>query len=102
MKKLIIYTTKHGATKQYAEWIAKEAKADIVDMKGGKHIDFNHYDKIVIGCPIYAGSVRYAEFAEKNWTKLRSKKVGIFTVSGYEAGSSRTKGSYERSFPENV
>lgn len=102
MKKLVVYRTKHGSTKKYAEWIAKESKSDIVDMKGGKHIDFDHYGKILIGCPIYAGNVLGSDFIKKNWGKLKDKKMGVFTVSGHETDSDDTKNSYSRSFPEGI
>ena len=33
MSTIVVYRSKYGATKKYAEWIAEELKCDIFDMK---------------------------------------------------------------------
>lgn len=102
MKCIVLYHTKYGSTREYAEWIAKDAKCDLMDIKGAKHLDFSHYDTFIVGSGIYAGTVPGANFVLDNWDKLKGKKVIFFTVSGKEAQSSETKKSYNNSMPSNI
>ena len=36
MNAIVIYKTKYGSTKQYAEWIAEELGCDFIDAKNVK------------------------------------------------------------------
>ena len=42
----VIYGSKYGSTKQYAEWIAEELKADVFDVKGSSIDVIEKYDNI--------------------------------------------------------
>ena len=45
-KTIIIYFSKYGTTKKYAEWIAEELNGNIFDIKNSKEIDFDEYNII--------------------------------------------------------
>ena len=54
MKTLVIYKSKYGSTKQYAEWIAEELDCEAVDAKSVKPLDLEKYDIV----PIYISKER--------------------------------------------
>ncbi len=75
MKTVVVYKSKTGFTKRYAEWIAEELKADLLDAKMFSKNMIQVYDCIVYGGSIHAGKVQGLEkikamFDEKTVTKL--------------------------------
>jgi spore coat polysaccharide biosynthesis predicted glycosyltransferase SpsG len=49
IKVLIVYQSKYGSTKQYAEWIHQEIKGDLVNIEQGDKPDLAKYDIMIIG-----------------------------------------------------
>ena len=86
MKGIILYTSKYGATKRYAEWLAEETGFDCVETKKAKIEDVKQYDTILLGGGIYASGIAGLSFLKKNITQLREKKVIVFCdgASPYE------------------
>jgi menaquinone-dependent protoporphyrinogen IX oxidase len=82
LKCLIIYKTLYGSTKEYAEWISEELKADIIDINKAGKIDFNNYDTIIFGCYIFFSKVPIRKFIINNWTKFENKNIILYTTSG--------------------
>ncbi len=54
MSTIVIYKTKYGSTKTYADWIAEELVCESVDAKSVKIEDLEKYDTIVYGGGLYA------------------------------------------------
>ena len=86
MKGIILYTSKYGSTKRYAEWLAEETGFDCVETKKAKIEDVKQYDTILLGGGIYASGIAGLSFLKKNITQLREKKVIVFCdgASPYE------------------
>ena len=86
MKGIILYTSKYGATKRYAEWLAEKTGFDCVETKKAKIEDVKQYDTILLGGGIYASGIAGLSFLKKNITQLREKKVIVFCdgASPYE------------------
>lgn len=82
MRTLIVYASKYGATKKGAEYIAKGLKGDVqlISIKDMESIILDHYDKVVLGTPIYAGMINkeVKNFCENNRDILRAKKVALY------------------------
>jgi menaquinone-dependent protoporphyrinogen IX oxidase len=77
----VIYYSKHGATKMYAEKLAEAVGADLFDAHDVKYADIRDYDVIVYGGGIYSGGIKGIEFLKKSWRKgLSAKKVITFAV----------------------
>lgn len=54
MKKyIVIYTSKRGSTKQYAEWIAEDLGCEAIPLSDAYGLDLHDYD-----CVIYGGWIR--------------------------------------------
>ena len=57
MKALIIYKSKTGFTKWYAEFIAKEVDGNLMDFKEATTEIMSGYDVVVYGGGLYAGMI---------------------------------------------
>ena len=86
MRGIILYTSKYGATKRYADWLAEETGFDCTETKKAKIEDVKRYDKIIFGGGIYASGIAGLSFLRKNISQLQDKKVIVFCVgaSPYE------------------
>ncbi len=76
----VIYKSKRGSTKQYAEWIAEETGADLFDAESCQAADLAGYDTIVFGGWVRAGGIQGLEFVRKNFKSLRDKELIVFAV----------------------
>lgn len=56
--KAVVYYSKYGSTKQYAEWLAEELDADLYTLKEAAKCDFSKYDVVLIGSGVYAGVLK--------------------------------------------
>ena len=78
MNGIILYKSKYGATKKYADWLSESTgfpcietdKADIGAVSG--------YDVIILGGGIYASGIAGLSFLKKNIDKLKDKKIIVF------------------------
>lgn len=86
MKGIVIYKSKYGSTKKYAEWIAEETGYDISEISKVKKSDMDNYDVIVLGGGIYAMGIAGLSFLKKNPELVHEKKVFVFCngASPYE------------------
>ena len=74
MNAIVIYKTKYGSTKTYAEWIAEELCCEAVDAKSVKIEDLLKYDTIIYGGGLYAEVINGVSLITKNIKSLKAKK----------------------------
>lgn len=80
MKGVVIYSSKYGATKQYAQWLSEELKLDLLDAKQLKKEDLVNYDLIVFGTSVYAGRFGITKLVKSSWDMLATKKKFLLVV----------------------
>ncbi len=80
MNAIVIYKTKYGSTKTYAEWIAEELSCKAVDAKQVKIDDLKEYDTIIYGGGLYAEVIAGVTLITKNMEKLFGKKLIVYTT----------------------
>lgn len=80
MKTIVIYKSKYGSTKTYANWIAEELSCDCADAKNIKIDDLLDYDTIIYGGGLYAEIIAGVTFLTKNIDKLKGKKLIVYTT----------------------
>lgn len=107
-KTIVIYKTKYGSTKSYAEWIAEDLGCCAVNAKDVKIDDLLQYDTIIYGGGLYAEIINGVSLITKNFDKLSDKKVIIYTtgitpldVRAYYDGEVLEK-NFKNGVPENV
>lgn len=80
MSIIVVYKTKYGSTKTYAQWIAEELGCQAVDAKAVKIDDLLQYDTIIYGGGLYAEVINGVTLITKNMDKLKDKKLVIYTT----------------------
>lgn len=78
-KTIIIYCSKYGTTKQYAEWIAEALSADVLNAKSVKGKTLASYDTIIYGGKIFGGAISGISLILKNFELLKDKNLVVFT-----------------------
>jgi menaquinone-dependent protoporphyrinogen IX oxidase len=80
MKKcVVVYESKYGTTKKYAEWIAEDLGADLFERKAASADALTGYDVIIYGGGLYAGGVSGFSFIKNNFNKIKDKRILLFT-----------------------
>lgn len=77
---LLIYKTKTGFTKHYADWIAEDIFCKTVSFEKVKTSDINDHDVIIYGAGMHAGHILGINEFKKKVTGLLNKKVVIFAT----------------------
>ena len=98
MKTLIIFQTKYGSTRQYAEWIQTDLKADLENVNNADKIDFSKYDRIIFGSLFYMGKIKIKPFIVKHWDKIKNKKLVLYSVSGRKEDDPNVQVDYKKNF----
>ena len=80
MKNIVIYKSKTGFTKKYAQWIAEDLSADIFDVSKVTMSILTSYDTIIYGGSLYAGGIIGVKLIKENINKLKDKKVVVFAT----------------------
>ena len=78
-KAVVIYQSKYGTTRKYAEWIAEELSCKLIERKKAEISKLDDYDTIIYGGGLYAGGVSGIDLLTKNFNKLRDKNIILFT-----------------------
>jgi len=80
MKAIVIYKSKYGSTKAYAEKIAGIIGCEAVDAKSVKAKELEGYDTIIYGGGLYAEIIGGVSLITKNYDMLKDKKLAVFTT----------------------
>lgn len=84
-KTLLIYYSKTGFTKRYAEWIAEELSCDLIPFSDKKTVTLSDYDTIIFGSSFHAGMIRELNWLKKQLPTLTGKKIAVFATGGMPA-----------------
>ena len=80
MKAIVIYKSKYGSTKAYADWIAQALSCSAVEAGKIKVDDLTKYDIIIYGGGLYAEVINGVSLITKNFDKLKDKRLIVFTT----------------------
>ena len=80
MKTVVIYKSKTGFAKKYAQWIAEELVADIYDVSMFNPNMFTTYDTVIYGGGLYAVGINGVRYIKQNLDQLKNKKVIVFAT----------------------
>lgn len=78
MNNIIIYGSKYGTTKKYAEELSKKTNIKAISFKNIK--DINNYDKIIYLGGLYAGGVLGMSKTLKKLNNITNKTIILITV----------------------
>ena len=80
MKAIVIYKSKYGSTKAYAQWIAEELGCSAVDAKDIKADELKKYDTIIYGGGLYAEIINGVTLITKNFDSIKDKKIIVYST----------------------
>lgn len=88
-KGIILYQSKYGATKKYAQWLQEETGYDCMETKRATVKSVQDYDTIILGGGVYASGIAGLSFLKKNISNLMDKNIIVFCVgaSPYDEGA---------------
>jgi menaquinone-dependent protoporphyrinogen IX oxidase len=78
MNGIIIYKSKYGASRKYAQWIKKETGFRCIDVDKVRVKALQDYDTIIIGGGVYASGVPAFSFLKKHIDQMAGKKILTF------------------------
>ncbi len=80
MKTIVIYKSKYGSTKAYAQWIAEALSCEAVEAKNVKAESLAVYDTIIYGGGLYAEVIAGVSLITKHFDALKDKKLIVYTT----------------------
>ncbi|MBE5881295.1 MAG: hypothetical protein E7289_03120 [Lachnospiraceae bacterium] len=80
MKTLVVYKSKTGFTKKYAEIIAKEVQCDMIELKKATAAKMAEYDTVVFGSRLFAGNVDDLKKAKEMFAASSAKELVVFAT----------------------
>lgn len=78
MKTIVIYKSKTGFVRKYAEWIAEDLLADIFEVSKVNINMLTKYDTVIFGGSLHAVGINGVKFITNNIDKLKGKKIIVF------------------------
>ena len=78
MNTVVVYVSKSGYVKNYAEWIAKALEADIFELSKISIKELDKYETIIFGGGIYVSGINKVKFITKNNKFFKNKNVVVF------------------------
>ena len=85
MNGAIVYSSKYGSTKEYAQWIGEATGLPVIH-ESDPDADPANYDFLVVGAPIIYYRLYNRKWLQANLSKLGKMPVILFTVSGAPPG----------------
>ena len=80
MNAVVIYKSKYGSTKTYAEWIGEELSCPVLEAKKVSPEMLAEYDTIIYGGGLYAENISGVTLITKNLSKLQGKRIAVFST----------------------
>lgn len=81
MKKgIILYRSKYGSAKKYAEWLSELTGFDCSELSGIAPNEVKQYETILLCGGVYASGVAGISFLKKNLEALKNRKIAVFCV----------------------
>ncbi len=100
---IIMYQSKYGATKKYANWLVEITGFDCIETPKATLNIVSKYNTIVLCGGIYASGIAGLSFLKKHFRDLNGKKIAVFCVGASPgAGAGLTGKCYQGKggFPE--
>lgn len=88
---VIVYRSKTGFTKNYAEWLAEELKCDLLEGSKVKAADLLPYQTIIYGGGLYAIGINGIKLITGNFSILKDKKLIVYCVGATPVRSETTE-----------
>ncbi len=104
MKKIaVVYSTKFGHTKQYADWLKEDVDADVMSLDGFNITKMVAYKLVIFACGVYGDKLPIMDYIKKNLSSIPAQKIMIMAVSWYTNDSEEaSQRLIDENFPEQL
>lgn len=97
-KGIILYQSKYGAAKKYADWLKEATQYACVQTKKADIQKVQEYDTIILGGGIYASGIAGFSFLKKYIGSLQGKNIVVFCVGASPYDEAAFSEIYEHNF----
>ena len=80
MRRLVVYKSKTGFSKKYAEMIAREIQCEVINFKDIDIEKISAYEQIIFGGGLYAGGVNGLKKVKELYKKSTAKELIVFAT----------------------
>lgn len=87
----VVYSSKYGHTKQYADWLKEDVDADAIEIAKFNITQMMAYKLVIFACGVYADKMAIMDFVKKNVTAIPTQKTMIMAVGWYTNDSAEAK-----------
>ncbi len=94
---IVIYKSKYGSTKKYAEWIAGELECPAVSIDDFKKSELKNYDKVLYGGAVQAGGIKELDKFMK-WIRSDLKLLDLYREGKITAEDLKKSGVVPRRY----
>lgn len=101
-KILVLYKSKYGYTKTYAEMIAEELACDIREASNVPSDIFKIYDTIIYGGGLYALGINGIKLIKQNFDSLQNKNIIVWATGSNPGRSSEMEQVWKHNFPDSM
>lgn len=106
-KVLVVYYSKTGFAKKYAEWIGEslvsDMSCDVVPYEKCKKIQFGQYDTILFGGGFHAGQINGLKWFKARINKLKatsSIRIGVFVTGAMPSDAPDVEKTMRKNFTQ--
>ena len=101
-KTLVLYRSRYGYTKRYAEMIAEELGCGLREASRMSAGDLAPYDTLIFGGGLYASAINGVNIIRDHFDLLQGKHIAVW-ATGINAGSPEVMEQvWRRNFPEEI
>lgn len=101
-KTVIIYKSSTGFTEKYAKWLNEELDSDLIPYEKRGSVNLSHYDTIIYGGGLYAGSINGISWLKSKLPELKEKEVVVFATGAMPADAPEIKETMEKNLAEEA
>lgn len=99
---VVIYQSKYGATRRYAQWLSKALDCPCMEKAVCQPEDLQKYDTIIFGGGIYATGIAGISLIKKQYSNLQGKRVVLFAVGASPEDEAIVPALRQNNLPEEM
>lgn len=85
MRAVIVYYSKTGFTRRYAQWLAEALGCDCVSFNRRTKVKLDDYEVLIFGSSLFAGSIRQISWFKESMAPREGRKKIVFAVGAMPA-----------------
>lgn len=100
MKTIVVYKSKTGYTKTYAQWIQEELQCDVKEATEITPEELQGYDTIIYGAGLYAVGINGIKLITENFDSLKDKRLIVWATGSSPGRPEEMKEVWNHNFTE--